>query len=332
MKEPITLDWLDRAVIHALHVDGRAPFARIATVVGSSPQTVARRYQRLRSLVGLRVVGLPVPDRTRRQQWLVRLTAAPGAAQGVARALAARPDTSFVRLASGGTEIIAVVSSPSDASGAADPHRLLLRDVPRTAGVTAVSAYCVLHTYFGGPTAWRGRAGTLTGEQEAALRAAVPVPAPEDEGEPVSLSTGDRRLLAALASDGRAGYAELAAATGWSAATAARRVADLRARGALFLDVDMDDAALGVTARALLWLSVPPARLDGVARILAGHEEVAFVGSTTGPANLVANVLCPDPPALHRYLTRRLALDAVTGLESTPVLRTVKGVGAVRPW
>ncbi|MBZ4322122.1 Lrp/AsnC family transcriptional regulator [Streptomyces huiliensis] len=332
MRETTVLDALDRAVIHALHVDGRAPFARIAAVVGGSPQTVARRYQRLRTLVGLRVVGLPVPDRTRRQQWLVRLTAVPGAAQGIARALAARPDTSFVHLASGGTEIIAVVSSAADPSGAGDPHRLLLRDVPRTAGVTAVSAYCVLHTYFGGPTAWRGRAGALTGEQEEALRAALPPSGDGDGGEPVTLSAGDRRLPAALAADGRAGYAELAAATGWSAATAARRVADLRARGALFLDVDMDDAALGVTTRALLWMSVPPARLDEVARTLAGHEEAAFVGATTGPTNLLANVLCPDPAALHRYLTRRLALDAVAGLESTPVLRTVKGVGTVRPW
>jgi DNA-binding transcriptional regulator YhcF (GntR family) len=42
------LDDLDRALIHALHIDGRAPFHRMAAALGVSPQTVARRYRRLR--------------------------------------------------------------------------------------------------------------------------------------------------------------------------------------------------------------------------------------------------------------------------------------------
>jgi DNA-binding Lrp family transcriptional regulator len=41
------LDDLDRALIHALHIDGRAPFSRIAAVLGVSAQTVARRYRRV---------------------------------------------------------------------------------------------------------------------------------------------------------------------------------------------------------------------------------------------------------------------------------------------
>ncbi len=36
-------DDLDRGLIHALHIDGRAPFSRIAAVLGVSAQTVARR-------------------------------------------------------------------------------------------------------------------------------------------------------------------------------------------------------------------------------------------------------------------------------------------------
>ncbi|MFI6833783.1 Lrp/AsnC family transcriptional regulator [Kribbella sp. NPDC050241] len=60
------LDDLDRAIAHALHIDGRAPFNRIAAVLGVSDQTVARRYQRLRSGGLLRVVGQPV---ARRLDW-----------------------------------------------------------------------------------------------------------------------------------------------------------------------------------------------------------------------------------------------------------------------
>ncbi|MGW1789194.1 Lrp/AsnC family transcriptional regulator [Streptomyces tubercidicus] len=42
-------DGLDHGLIHALQLDGRAPFSRIAAVLGISDQTVARRYTRRRT-------------------------------------------------------------------------------------------------------------------------------------------------------------------------------------------------------------------------------------------------------------------------------------------
>ncbi|ANP50222.1 DNA-binding Lrp family transcriptional regulator [Streptomyces griseochromogenes] len=310
------LDDLDRALIHALHIDGRAPFSRIAAVLGVSAQTVARRYRGLRTEAGLRVVGLADPHRAGRTQWLVRLTATARSAQDIAQALVRRPDTSWVKLTSGGTEITAVIHAPgADAS----PNALLLRDIPRTGGITAVSAHCLLHTYLGGPANWRRSAQALDEEQRAALayRAATEaVRRPEP---------GDAALLAALEKDGRLGQGELARATGWSPATVARRLAELRAAGALFFDVEVDAGLFGVRARALLWLSVRPADLEEVGLALADHDELAFVAATTGPTNLVAQALCRDPADLHRYLTRRLgALRAVRTLETSPVLRTLK--------
>ncbi|WP_407287337.1 Lrp/AsnC family transcriptional regulator [Streptomyces sp. BP-8] len=343
----VRLDDVDRGLVHALHLDGRAPFSRIAAVLGVSTQTVARRYRRLRAAAGLRVVGLADPHRAGRAQWLVRLTAAPHSAQDLAHALARRADTSWVKLASGGTEIIAVVLTPADAAG----HSLLLHDIPRTAGITAVSAHYLLHTYLGGPTAWRGRANVL---DEARQRQLAPRAGADDEGStgrdgrdsrddrnnrdcrggaqpptPVAeLSDGDDRLLSALQRDGRTGQAELAAATGWSPATVARRLTTLRASGTLFFDVEVDDALYGATTQALLWMTVAPTHLDQVATDLARHDELAFVAATTGPTNLVAHALCPGPAALHHYLTHRLAnRTAIRALETAPVLRTLKGAG-----
>ena len=63
MRDMTTLDAVDRALIHALHLDGRAPFTKIGDVLGVSTQTVARRYRRLRAEASLRVVGLPDPQR-----------------------------------------------------------------------------------------------------------------------------------------------------------------------------------------------------------------------------------------------------------------------------
>ncbi|MFD8080984.1 Lrp/AsnC family transcriptional regulator [Kitasatospora sp. NPDC059722] len=323
------LDELDRALVHALRIDGRAPFSRIAAVLGVSPQTVARRYRRLRAEAGLRVVGLADPHRAGRTQWLLRLTAAPHAAQSVARALVRRGDTAWVHLTSGGTEITAVVeTTPGD-----DGHALLLGDVPRTATVTAVSAHCLLHTYRGGPTVWPGGACTLSEEQQELLRPPVSGPAPEAvPGTPPFLDAADRALLTVLHHDGRTALGELAAATGRTPATVARRLAELRADGSVFLDVELDPRLHGAGLHALLWMTVAPAHLDRVALALTGHRELAFIAATTGRTNLVATVLCTDPADLHRYLTRHLAaLPEITALESTPVLRTLKSSGPIPP-
>ncbi|MEV5873118.1 AsnC family transcriptional regulator [Streptomyces sp. NPDC052101] len=335
------LDELDRALVHALHLDGRAPFSRIAEVLGVSAQTVARRYRRLRTEAGLRVVGLADPHRAGRTQWLVRLTATARSAQDIAGALVRRPDTSWVKLTSGGTEITAVIHAPAEDSS---PGSLLLHDVPRTGGITAVSAHCLLHTYLGGPANWRRSAQALDEEQRQALAYRGPVaatghgqpaepPRPEcDDGtEGVRQpGPGDAELLASLERDGRAGQGELARATGWSPTTVARRLAELRAAGALFFDVEVDAARFGVRTRALLWLSVRPADLEKVGLALAGHDELAFVAATTGRTNLVAQALCRDPADLHRYLTRRLgALGEIDALETSPVLRTLKAASPV---
>ncbi|MBO2451813.1 Lrp/AsnC family transcriptional regulator [Actinomadura barringtoniae] len=136
--------------------------------------------------------------------------------------------------------------------------------------------------------------------------------------------------MAALRRDGRTSLTDLATATGWSAATVARRLAGLRASGAIFYDVEIDPEVFGATMQALLWMSVAPAHLDEVGATLAGHEELAFVAATTGPTNLVANALCSGPEALHRYLTQHLgALESIRSLETAPVLRTVKAVGPI---
>ncbi|MCO6006336.1 AsnC family transcriptional regulator [Actinoallomurus purpureus] len=359
------LDDLDRGVIHALHIDGRAPFSRIAAALGVSTQTVARRYRRLRAEAGLRVVGLAESRQAGQTQWMIRLTTTPATTQALAYSLARRPDTSWVKLVSGGTEIFTIVHAPH---GVAVSRALLLRDIPRRAGITAVSAHCMLHSYLGGPTAWRGIAQALSDRQQAQLRparepATAPFPAPAAPVHDPSVASvrepakappratadaptrepatpagrraparADRDLLDALRRDGRASYAELAAATGWSQATVARHLTDLRSRGTVFFDVEIDPALLGATTQALLWMAVAPARLDHVATTLAGHPELAVVAATTGPTNLLAQALCADPAELHHYLTRRLgALDGIHTLETAPILHTIKAAGSLDP-
>jgi DNA-binding Lrp family transcriptional regulator len=312
----VPLDELDRAVVHALHVDGRAPFNHVATVLGTSQQTVARRYRRLRSTGVLRVVGMVDARRFGHVEWFLRLRCTPDAALPVAGALAGRPDTSWVQLTSGGTEIACVIRAP----GGDAPNALLLQQLPRTPQVVSVSAHCLLRSFVGGPIGWHGRADVLTEDQIARLTPRFDVPAGID-----AEVADDEPLLAALQQDGRTTFARLAAATGTSEPTVRRRVHHLRSSGILYLDIDLDPAALGFHAQAILWLSVQPAHLVAAAEALARQPEVALAAITTGPTNLLGKVVCRDVDALYTCLTERIAMiEGIAHLETAPVIRTEK--------
>jgi DNA-binding Lrp family transcriptional regulator len=310
---PDKFDDLDRGLLHALQIDGRAPFRRIGEVLGVSDQTVARRYARLRAARALRVLGLSDPVLVNEAQWLIRVRAVPEAAGEIADALARRSDVSWISMCSGGTEIFCT------AYGAGvDP--LLLEVLPRTRQVLDVHAERVLHIFYGGAGEPFTKHGPLDAEQVAQLARHLPEPAP-----PPTLDDADRRLLDVLHGDGRAAVEQLMAATGMSASTVRRRVHDLRAGGVLHLDVDADLGVLDLTAYTMLWLTVAAPELEAAGRQLATHPEVAFAAATTGSSNVYAAVGTRDAAALYEYLTTAIAaLPGVGTVESAPVMRTVK--------
>jgi DNA-binding Lrp family transcriptional regulator len=312
------MDAVDRGLIHALRIDGRAPFRTIADVLGVSENTVARRYRRLRGEGVLRVVGVVDGRRLGHVQWTLRLRCTPDAAGAVATALAARDDTSFVYLLSGGTEVSCTVRTRSPQ----DQDALLLDKLPRTSRVVSVAAHLLLRG-FALPDGWPGLAW-LSPEQADRLR---PPPVSTEDG-PVELDDGDRALLRSLSLDGRAPYAELASTTGWSETTVKRRMSALRLSGILRYQLDLPPEAVGFGTQARLWIAAPPARAVEVGEALARHPEVTFAALTTGPTNLLAAVNCRDPLDLSRYLTERVAsLSAITTLETAPIIRTVKRAG-----
>ncbi|MCX4747893.1 Lrp/AsnC family transcriptional regulator [Kitasatospora sp. NBC_01287] len=317
-----TFDDLDRQLVHALQLNARAPFSRIAAVLGVSDQTVARRYTRLRGAGWIRVLGLTDPEALGEVRWHVRVQCTPDAAGTVAEALARREDTVWVLLSSGGTEI----NCSTRAHPAQPDHSLLLQRLPRTPSVVGVTAHCVMHTFFGGSLSLVMKSGSLTAEQVAALGPGAPVERPS--GPPPVLDEADRLLLDALALDGRAPLAELAGATGWSASTVRRRMDELEACGVLYFDLDVDWRIFGVYTATTLWLSVAPAELAATGAALATHPEVAYACATTGPTNLHAAVLTKDIQSLYTYLTTRIAsLPAVRQVETAPTMRVVKGPG-----
>ncbi len=323
------MDELDQRIVRALQVDGRAAFSRIAQVLGVSDQTVARRYGRLRGSRVLRVLGLVDPLRIGLTPWFVRVHCTPDAAASVGEALARRPDTRWVSLISGGTEIFCMVQ-PAEPGN----DELLLQQLPRTPQVVQMTAHALVHVFFGRKLNPISRSRPLSA---AEVKALTPNDAPRrrmvEATEPFPLSAADRQLLDVLAEDGRTQVAELATATGWSQSTVRRRMSELRLSGALYYDLASNgDALAPALLRTVLWLEVEPARLAEVGEALAAHEEVAFASATTGAANVYAAVNCRNPGALYRYLTGPVAkLPGIHRAETAPIHRTLKGPGPLWP-
>ncbi|MFD9700949.1 Lrp/AsnC family transcriptional regulator [Lentzea sp. NPDC059081] len=310
------LDTLDRQLLQALHLDPRASFARIGEVLGVSDRTVARRYARLRDERVIHLVGMADPGHLGGAEQVLRLRCKPGPAGQVAEALARRDDTRWVALLSGGTEICASLRSWS----ARERDELVLERLPRTTAIVSASAHSVLNVF---TTSRHGFEGPdpLTAEQVAALD-------PHLDPVEAGLTDADRPLLDVLAANGRAPHPALAAATGWSESTAARRLAVLRAAGLVRFDLDVNAAALGHPTEARLWATVPPAHLAQAGATVAAHPQVTFCAATTGPANLLISVACRDDRDLYRYLTGRLGtVPGVGEVVTTPVVRVLKRAG-----
>ncbi|QUQ63138.1 Lrp/AsnC family transcriptional regulator [Kutzneria sp. CA-103260] len=302
---------MDRGLLHALQLDGRVPFARVADVLGVSETTVARRYKRLRSVASLRVVGVVNGVLFGRTAWTLRLRCTPDVGLPLAKALAKRSDVSWVHVMSGGAEISCHAQLPQG------EESVLLEKLPRAGRVLDVSAHSVLHA-FTLPPDWSGLRW-LSDDQVGRLRPEEP------RSARVEVDAADRALLELLAVDGRVPYAELAARTRLSESTVRRRLDLLRHNGVVSYQVDIPANLLGYGTQARLWLTVPPHALTEVGRRLADHEETSFVAATTGPTNLVAVVACRDSAGLYRYLTESVGpLREITSLETAVLMRTVK--------
>ncbi|MFI9082064.1 AsnC family transcriptional regulator [Streptomyces sioyaensis] len=309
------LDLLDRQLVHALMMDGRAPLNRLARVLNVTDRTVTSRYRRLRGRGILRVVGLPVSSRVGVEVTRLRIQCTPGNAEAIARALAHRADTGWVKIYASGTEVVCTVRC----EGIGTRESLLLQKLLRARQVTAVAAQSVMQIYTPAQGTWLDL-NALDSDQVQTLQRA-----PSPAKEPVVLGDVDHALLAVLSRDGRAGYSELAQAAGRSESTIRRRLDHLRRNGALTFEVEIVPSHFGLHTEAAIAACVAPHQLADTARALAHDPEVTWAAATTGPTNLVATVICHNREALYAYLTDRIgALKTINQLEIMPVLRHVK--------
>lgn len=307
-------DSLDRRVISALQIDGRASWHRIAAALGEPERTVVRRGTRLLDSGLVRVGARTAHGRPT----TVAVRCAPGSARVTATALARRPDCVFAHLLTGTWDCLAELHCPRERLPA-----LIMDDLPGLPGVVRTSTLPVLRHV---RTIREWHTGLLTPAEIAAL--ADPEP---PAGAVTGLSRADHLLLTALAEDGRRTYDELARVTGVSEATARRRLGALRRAGRVRIRAVVEPRVLGLPVEAVLWIRAEPAAVTTVTEALAGSPYVRYAAFVTGERQVLALTAFPDEDALHEFVTASAWLRAAVSVDVSMVLGTLKRGGMPAP-
>ncbi len=318
--EPVELDELDRAVVHALQIHPRAPWTLVGEVLGVNPVTAARRWHRLTEAGLAWVTAYPRLSSRSVVTAVVEVDTEPGVAEDVARTLAADPAFTNIKLTAGGRDVVAslITRSLDELAG------LTTTLFQRTPGVRATRT----NVSTGLPTEgsrWRLR--SLDAAQSARIEAALPPTCRPSLTAEAGWDDLDERLLELLSTDGRMSLRDLAASTDTSLTTVRRRVQSLLA-SRLSLRCDLARPLSGWPLSAVYFASVPGLHVEETSRALSRVHEVRSCAITAGPHNLVIDVwlrTLHDVHAFEAHLSRQL--PRLTIDDRSVVLRTVKHMG-----
>lgn len=318
---PALIDELDRRVIAALQLNGRAPWSAIAKWAGANESTVQRRFTSLTERGLVRVVGTVDLNRTDAgSSMLVRIHAVAGKGRELAEVLAARPEARFLAIVTGTADLIVdFVAENNEAL-----LRILFTELPGAELIASTENIAVLRTFTTAPL-WD--TGILPGSAVAELRQDTKPPyARKDWDEPPkALSQLERAVVDKLTTDGRIPIAVLARALGRSESAVARALERLTTRGNLRFRTLVEPEILGYELEFMLWLSVAPGHWEQAGRYLAKHPATKFLAASTGRFNLVGQMVLERRADLLRYMNDVVGeLPGLTASDVTLHLATLK--------
>jgi len=122
-----------------------------------------------------------------------------------------------------------------------------------------------------------------------------------------SLDELDGQIVALLQQDGRMPYREIGRRLSVSEGTIRHRANRMFSSGALTVLAIADPFRLGYRVLAFTLLRVTPERQQQVIDALCGWDEVTYVSSCTGRADIYAQIVCRDHDHLWELLYERLA-------------------------
>jgi DNA-binding Lrp family transcriptional regulator len=271
------VDELDIMLLDALHANPRASFERLGPVLGISPVTAARRWQRLSDSGRAWVSSVPGPQLAL-VAGVYEVRAEPGHLIDVARELCTIPQVISVYATDGTFDLHALVLAGEMRS----LSTLLLERLPFVGGIAEARAHVGLEWHSG--IHWR--LGAIDKRQQRAVAddadADRRMASRAREFEPA-----DRDLFLALQRNGRARHRALASELGSSEHLVSRRLESLMRRGMLGFRTDFTRGAGGWPAEFMFWLSVPNGNLGLVGGDIGSWPETRICISTVGSANLM---------------------------------------------
>jgi Lrp/AsnC family transcriptional regulator, regulator for asnA, asnC and gidA len=139
------------------------------------------------------------------------------------------------------------------------------------------------------------------------------------------LDETDRAIIGLLQLDGRMPYREIARQLGVAEGTVRFRANRLMRSGALTIVAIADPFRLGYSVLAFSLLNVVPDRQQPVIDALTSWDEITYISSCTGRADLYAQLVCRDHDHLWELLYERMpGVGGITGSETFMELKMHK--------
>lgn len=303
--EPTTveLDDVDRDLIDALVADGRASYAALARRIGMSQAAVKARVLGLLDRGVIHILGRIDPRALGYGEFAYCLIDTAGPAGPAAERLAEMDETAFVLILAGASGLF-VEFRARDAQHL-DAAIERARSDPGVRGVDS----CSLVAYVKQDWSQSGRDLAVADHRLGARRRSV--------------DATDIKLLAALAENGRATFAEMAETAGMSHAATRERVLALMAAGVVNVQTIVSGGVLGVRGYAGLMIeSDGPA--EPVARSIAAMADITLVARVLGRFDVIAEASYRDEAHLAELLDRVRATEGVRSIEAFVYLVEVK--------
>ncbi len=299
MRDSAIVTEEDMMLVHALQVNPRVSWAALGRVLGTSPDTLDRRWNRLTS-AGLAWTTAAPAARSAKDGCLayVGVSCAPAQTARVARDLADIPAVLSVEVTTGRYDLLLAVAT-ADLRSMTD---CLLGPIDMTPGVLKAHAMFVT-TIFKVGTEWRLQ--SLAPDQVRELTDGQPAP---DRHGAEQLGPLDGALRDGLTVDGRMSFTDLAERAGTSRNTARRRVDRMLRAGVFAIRCDLAGPAFGWPVSTALGIEVEPEQLAEVCQGIARYPQVRLVAALADRPNVLVSSWQRSLDGLPRFeieLSRR---------------------------
>jgi|GEM_PF-420538 len=308
------LDPLEERIIHALQIEGRAPWSELAPVIGVDAVTLARRWDALRERGLAWVTGIFPGGATA----LIDITCAPQHIGDVAQQIAQIPSVLTLDHTSGGRDLLATMLAD---------HPLAIWDVVTNhigafEGVRNTQTHLVTEVIMEASD-WRLRALT---PQETVK---VPRPRPPRARAPRGVHPEvEGALRHCLPEDGRRPISRIAAEHGLSEQRVADGLARMRADGQLRIRTDVARSVTGWPVYAWYFVRTAAKHIPQIKGLMAQIPEARTALAVASQYNLIVAVWLRDLTDVMRFeAALEAAVPSARIVDRSVVFRMSKHLG-----